>query len=128
MKNLTTFGITIGVEPYYQPEFSNPIEEKFLFSYRITIENNSDQTVQLLRRHWFILNAYGGIQEVEGEGVIGKQPVLHPGQSHQYSSWAPINSEIGLMYGHFLMVQKPLGKTFKAQIPQFNLVAPFKLN
>ncbi len=128
METLTTLGITVTAEPFFQPEFSNPVEKKFLFSYRITITNNNDFTVQLLRRHWYILNAYGTVQEVEGEGVIGKQPILHPGQSHQYSSWAPLTTELGLMYGTFLMAHKPIGKTFEARIPEFRLVAPFKLN
>ena len=78
MEAQITNGIKISVETFFQPSHSIPVHDKFIFTYKIHIENISDQTVQLLRRHWFILDAYGEMREVEGEGVIGKQPVIEP--------------------------------------------------
>ncbi|MCB9284982.1 MAG: Co2+/Mg2+ efflux protein ApaG [Lewinellaceae bacterium] len=127
METLTTRGITISVETYYQEEHSRPIEQKHVFAYRITIENQSADTVQLLRRHWYIFDSIGLTREVEGEGVIGQQPVLQPSESHQYTSWCPLMTEIGKMYGTFLM-EKEDGTTFRARIPEFQLIAPQKMN
>jgi len=128
METLTTKGITISVESFYHSGYSKPVENKYVFAYRINIENKSDQTVQLLRRHWFIHDSNGAIREVEGEGVIGKQPVLVAGASHQYVSWSPLMTDVGKMYGTYLMLDKASGKEFKVKIPEFKLIAPFKGN
>jgi ApaG protein len=128
METLTTNGITISVETFYQPKHSNPREMRFVFAYRITIENHSPNTVQLLRRHWYITDSAGQIREVEGEGVVGKQPVLKPEDLHQYVSWCPLTTDIGMMHGTFLMQNTETGDTFHARIPAFKLIAPFKLN
>jgi len=127
METTTTNGIRISVETFYQAEHSRPLEQKFVFAYRITIENNSPETVQLLRRHWFIFDSNGLKREVEGEGVVGLQPVLDPNESHQYTSWCPLMTEIGKMNGAFLM-QRSSGAVFEARIPEFHLVAPQKRN
>ena len=127
METITTNGIRISVETFYQPEQSRPLEQKFIFAYRITIENRSTDTVQLLRRHWFIFDSNGIKREVEGEGVVGLQPVLEPNESHQYTSWCPLKTEIGKMNGAFLM-QRASGGLFDARIPEFRLVAPQKMN
>ena len=76
-------GITISVETYYQPEYSNPVNSEFMFAYRITIENNNAFPVQLLRRHWYIYDSNGSMREVEGEAVVGVQPQINPGESYQ---------------------------------------------
>ncbi len=128
MDKLTTNGIRITVETFYQQNYSRPMENKYIFAYRINIENRSSKTVQLLRRHWYIKDSSGMVREVEGEGVIGKQPILSPGESHQYVSWSPLVSDIGKMYGTFLMLNKDNGSQFRVSIPEFKLIAPFKLN
>ena len=128
MATLITKGIKVSVETFYQNRYSNPIESKFVFAYRITIENLSAQTVQLLRRHWYIVESNGESREVEGEGVVGKQPVLHPGDTHQYVSWSQISTALGKMYGTYLMLNKSGGEKFYVSIPEFHLVAPAKLN
>ena len=77
-----TDGVKISVETVYQPEYSNPANNHFMFAYKITIENLTDYTVQLMRRHWYIFDSNGTHREVEGEGVVGQQPVIDPGESH----------------------------------------------
>jgi ApaG protein len=128
MNTLTSFGIRITVETYFQPEHSRPREQKFIYAYRITIENMSDVTVQLLRRHWMIYDGNGLMREVEGEGIIGKQPVLKPGESHQYISWTHLMTDIGCMKGTYLMQSLPDGKQFSVRIPRFVMVCPAKHN
>jgi len=128
METLTTNGIKISVETFYQSNYSKPMENKYIFAYRINIQNNNDFTVQLLRRHWHILDSNGMLREVEGDGVIGKQPVLSSGESHQYVSWSQLLTDVGKMYGTFLMVRQEDGEAFRVRIPEFKLVAPFKLN
>ena len=128
MISKTTMGIKISVAPYFQPAYSNPEENKFVFSYSITIENLSPGTVQLLRRHWVIVDANNLKREVEGEGVIGKQPILRAGEKHQYSSWCPISTPLGKMFGSYLMLKVETGEKFRVVVPEFQLIAPFKLN
>ena len=128
MNTLTTNGITISVESFYQQAQSDVRNDKYVYAYRVTIENKSNVTVQLMRRHWFICNAIGSKKEVEGEGVIGKQPTLSPGESHQYVSWCPLSNDIGKMYGTFLMMTRPENKEFFVRIPEFKLIAPHRLN
>ncbi len=102
--------------------------EKYVFSYKIHIENNSNEIVQLLRRHWFIYDSNGAKREVEGEGVIGEQPILKPNEFHQYASWLPLMTEIGMMHGTFLMQRESDLSTFKVVVPEFQLIVPFKMN
>ncbi len=128
METLTTKGIKISVETFYHEKHSRPVEQKFVFVYQINIENKSNATVQLLRRHWYIFDSNGLVREVEGDGVIGKQPILRPGQSHKYVSWSPLQSEMGKMYGYFLMLDRVSKSQFKVPVPEFKLIAPFKMN
>jgi ApaG protein len=128
METLTTHGIQISVEPFYLPHESIPIQHRYVFAYRITIQNQSADTVQLLRRHWFIVESNGMVREVEGEGVVGLQPVLEPGESHQYTSWCPLMTDLGKMYGTFQMVRQSNQAKFDVEIPAFKLLPPFKLN
>lgn len=127
MTSLTTHGITISVRPRFEADRSAP-DRFFAFSYFVRIENNSPEAVQLLTRYWRIVHLPGPIQEVEGEGVIGRQPVLEPGQSHEYASWVPLSTELGFMEGHYEMVRRQGGDTFQARIPRFELIPDFKLN
>lgn len=124
----TTNGITVTVHTQYLPEHSNPQGSKFIFGYHISISNGTPQTVQLLRRHWFITDSSGSVREVEGEGVVGRQPVLGPGEQHEYVSFCNLFSEIGKMRGTYLMVRVDSGETFEVEIPEFQMVAPCKLN
>lgn len=128
METLTTKDIKISVETFYQEDYSKPALREYVFAYRVTIENNSAYTVQLLRRHWIIWDSSYNTREVEGPGVIGKQPILAPGERHQYVSWSPIPTTIGRMHGTFTMYRQIDDVTFKVRIPQFKLVAPFQLN
>lgn len=123
-----TEGIRVSVSIEYQPEYSSPEKSNFAFSYRISIENNSEYTVQLLRRHWFIYDMSYPRHEVEGEGVVGQKPVLEPGEIHRYVSGCHLQSGIGKMHGTFLMERIVDGKQLKVAIPEFILIAPFRLN
>ncbi len=128
MRTLTTKGIQISVEPFYLPHESIPMQHRYVHAYRITIQNRSSTTVQLLRRHWHIVESNGVERELEGEGVVGQQPVLAPGESHQYTSWCPMMTDVGKMYGTFLMVKTEDGAQFEVRIPEFKLYPPFKMN
>ena len=123
-----TEGIKVSVETEYQPVYSDPIQFHYVFTYKITIENLSEYTVQLKHRHWYIVDSNGMIREVEGEGVIGQQPILSSGEAHQYVSWSHLFTEIGKMYGYYLFVKQINGEMFKVHIPEFQLVVPSKLN
>ncbi len=123
-----TQGIKVTVETYYEPTKSNPAFSSYFFTYRITIENYSENPVQLLRRHWHIFDSNGAKSEVEGEGVVGKQPVLGSGEIYQYVSGCNLTTEIGKMWGTYQMVRKSDGKKFYVRIPEFAMVSPFKLN
>lgn len=128
MEIQTTNGITVSVQTQYLPMHSNPREGKLIFGYHISIENGSPYTVQLLRRHWVIQEASGEIREVEGEGVIGQQPVINPGESHEYTSFCNLCSEMGKMSGTYLMNRRDDDTLFEVVIPEFRMIAPFKLN
>lgn len=123
-----TDGVKISVESTFQPGYSNADQNHYVFSYDIVIENNSEYTLQLLRRHWFIFDSNGETKEVEGEGVIGQQPVLEPGQSHRYVSGCNLRTNMGKMYGTYLMERQIDGFRFEVQIPEFHLIVPYRLN
>lgn len=123
-----TQGVKVIVETEYQPSYSSPSQYHYVFTYRITIENHSDFTVQLLRRHWHIFDAGFNVREVEGEGVIGQQPVLEPGQTHQYISGCNLKSGLGKMVGTYLMERIVDGTRFTVNIPEFTMVSPLRLN
>lgn len=123
-----TEGVKVSVETEYQPEYSSPSQFHFVFTYRITIENESEYTVKLLRRHWYVHDANSRVKEVEGEGVVGQQPTLEPGQLHQYVSGCNIKSGLGKMYGTYQMERIVDGKEFEVNIPEFTMIVPYKLN
>jgi ApaG protein len=128
MLTATTRGIRISVETFYHQAHSRPIEHHYVFAYRITIENHSDFSVQLLRRHWTITDANGIRRDVEGEGVVGQQPLIPSGEAHQYVSWANLNTDMGKMSGSYIMERMLDGELFEVKIPEFHLTAPFKGN
>ncbi len=123
-----TEGVKVTVATEYQPEYSSPPQEHYVFTYKICIENCSEYTVQLLRRHWHIHDSNGSIREVEGEGVIGLQPVLEPGETHEYVSGCNLKTNIGKMKGTYLMERIVDGKQFRVRIPEFAMVVPYRLN
>ncbi len=123
-----TQGVKVTVETEYQPSYSSPSQYHYVFTYRITIENQSEFTVQLLRRTWHISDAGFLAREVEGEGVVGQQPVLEPGQSHQYVSGCNLKSGIGKMVGSYLMERIIDGAQFRVNIPAFMMIAPMRQN
>lgn len=128
METAITRGVKVSVETFYQPDYSSPLTGEYAFAYRITITNQSEHTLQLLRRHWFITDATGDQKEVEGEGVVGQQPILQPGFSYQYISGCNLKTEIGKMHGTYLMQRVKDGKMFYVNIPVFLLCASPKLN
>lgn len=128
MQTTTTNGIRISVRAFYNKEYSDPIENKFVYVYEILIENLTNQPVQLMARHWRIFDGFGVKREIIGEGVIGKQPVIDPGAYHSYSSWCPVNTEIGRMDGRYQMLNLRENEKFYVNIPSFDLVFPFILN
>jgi len=121
-------GIKVSVRTEYQAEYSSPLQAHYVFTYRISIENASEYTVQLLRRHWTIYDSNGTVREVEGEGVVGQQPVLEPGEVHEYVSGCNLRSSMGKMIGSYLVERIIDGKHLRVTIPEFTMVAPFKLN
>ncbi len=119
----TTENITVIVRPLYLDGQSNLLARKFVFAYFIRIQNDGTEPVQLLRRHWFIRSSEGDIKEVEGEGVIGQQPVIPPGRAHEYSSYSVLETFEGTMEGTYEMHEAD-GRIFQAQIPRFALHVP----
>lgn len=123
----TTNGIRIEVATTFLPDKSSPRERQFLFAYHVTIANIGEEVAQLLSRKWIITNAHGEVQTVEGEGVVGEQPVLEPGMRFEYTSFCPLNTPFGTMHGTYTMV-RPGGETFEAEIAPFMLAAPNSVN
>jgi ApaG protein len=123
-----TKGIKISVTARYQELYSRPESKHYFFSYRIRIENTSSHTVQLMRRHWVIFDSACPIQEVEGEGVVGQQPTLMPGEIYEYESACNLTSEIGSMHGNYLFQSVTDENYFKVAIPRFELIVPFRYN
>ena len=123
----TTSAITITVEPFYLDEQSEPSEGHFVWAYHVRIENNGDKTVQLMTRYWRITDSLGHVQEVRGEGVIGEQPHIAPGQTFSYTSGAILETEVGSMRGSYQMIGED-GTHFDAEIPMFPLAVPHALH
>ncbi|MDY0905230.1 Co2+/Mg2+ efflux protein ApaG [Pedobacter sp. CFBP9032] len=128
MVTAITDGVKVSVETIYQPEYSNPANEHFMFAYRVEIANLSDYAVQLLRRQWFIFDSNSSRREVEGEGVVGLQPIIQPGETHVYVSGCNLKTDMGCMKGKYLMKRTMDDLEFDVDIPEFSLVAPYKLN
>jgi ApaG protein len=118
-----TKGIAVSVLPTYLEAQSSPDSSQYFWAYRVTIENQGQETVQLLSRHWMITNARGDLTEVKGPGVVGEQPVLKPGESYEYTSGAPLNTTSGMMGGAYQM-ESESGEHFDIEIPTFSLDRP----
>ena len=121
------YDIDVQVETAYVSEHSEPDEDRFVFAYTITLVNRGSVTAQLISRHWFITDADNRTEEVEGEGVVGEQPVLKPGEGFRYTSGAVIETPVGTMHGTYQMVAED-GRAFDATIPRFILSAPATLH
>lgn len=121
-------GVNVSVETFYQAEYSNPSNSEYMFAYRVTIENTNSFPVKLLSRHWIIFDSNGVTREVEGEGVIGVQPVIHPDEQYQYISGCNLNTEMGKMKGSYLFENVLNKRTFSAIIPSFEMYSVSKLN
>ena len=119
----TTDGITVRVAPNFLDEQSVPSQARWFWSYHIRIENHGDEPVQLLTRHWKITDGRGMVNHVDGDGVVGEQPVLKHGDSHDYVSGCPLTTPSGMMEGQYRFIRED-GTTFLADIPRFKLVAP----
>lgn len=128
MVSAITQGVKVSVFTHYQPDFSSPAQMHYVFTYHIKIENQGEHTIQLLRRYWQIYDSTGMIRSVEGEGVVGIQPILEPGDSHEYVSGCNLKSTIGKMEGYYFMERIKDGKNFTVEIPTFNLIVPYVLN
>jgi len=123
MENNSVYKIQIVAQVKQLVEQSDEADNRFVFSYTITLTNNGESTVQLLSRHWVITDANNQVQEVRGQGVVGEQPVLKPGQSFGYTSGTVLSTPVGTMTGSYLMVAED-GTKFDAPIPQFVLSVP----
>lgn len=121
-----TRGIRVQVDPYYLDDQSDPDEPRYVWAYTVRIDNQSEDVVQLKTRHWKITDAMGYTDEVQGEGVVGEQPVLKPGEGFEYTSGAPLATPSGLMVGCYGMTTSG-GEMFDVDIPAFSLDSPYEL-
>jgi ApaG protein len=119
----TTDGVTVRVVTSFLEEQSVPTQARWFWSYHIRIENHRDDPVQLLTRHWRITDGRGAVNYVDGDGVVGEQPLIRPGGSHDYVSGCPLSTPSGLMEGHYRFIRAD-GAIFEVEIPRFKLVAP----
>jgi ApaG protein len=120
----TTHGIRVTVRSFYLDDQSKPAEGKYVWAYRVRIENQGAATMQLLRRTWRITDGNGRTQTVSGEGVVGQQPILDPGESFEYTSGTPLDTPSGFMLGIYHMVATASGEAFDVAIPAFSLDSP----
>jgi ApaG protein len=119
--------ISIEVETNYVDDQSEPRERRYVFTYTITIRNVGEVPAKLLTRHWVITDANGRVEELRGDGVVGEQPYLKPGQGFRYSSGAVLETPVGTMQGSYQMIADD-GATFDAPIPAFRLAMPGMLH
>jgi len=125
MYSATTKAIRVSVKPIFLDDQSTPLEDHYVWAYQVTIENTGGETVQLLNRHWRITDAHGRMQEVKGEGVVGEQPRLRPGELFEYTSGTPLTTPSGLMMGSYEMEGEG-GQRFDIDIPAFSLDSPYQ--
>lgn len=118
-----TRDVRVTVQPFYLEDQSSPDDRHFVWAYHVRIENHGDETVQLLTRHWQITDSTGNMQEVRGDGVVGEQPVLKPGESFEYTSGTPLPTPSGFMMGTYQIVSEA-GAAFDVVIPAFSLDSP----
>jgi ApaG protein len=122
-----THDVRVEVQSKFAPEYSEPFQQQWRFLYTIRITNEGHERVQLLSRHWIITDATGHVEEVEGEGVVGEQPVLGPGESFQYTSWCNLTTASGVMHGTYQMISRS-GEHFDVEIAPFALKEPYTVH
>ena len=122
-----THGIRVYVQSLYLPEQSSPRDDRYVFAYTITISNESARPAQLRTRHWVITDGHGGVEEVRGDGVVGEQPKLAPGQTFQYTSGCVLTTPVGTMQGSYRFWRDD-GSYFDAEIATFSLASPMRLD
>ena len=128
MSNLSNnYDLNVGVKTEFLAEQSDPSRNRYVFAYKITITNSGAQSAQLMSRKWIITDGDGKIQEVSGEGIVGQQPIIEPGQQHQYTSGTVLETKVGSMSGFYNMVAAD-GHEFSAPIPSFTLSYPNALH
>jgi ApaG protein len=127
MYSKKTKKINITVSPYFLDDQSEPDDQHFVWAYQVTIDNQSNEKIQLKNRYWKIIDSNGSEQEVKGEGVVGEQPILNPGEKFEYTSGTPLSTPSGFMGGYYEM-ETNKGEKFDAIIPQFSLDSPFIKN
>ncbi|TNG00271.1 MAG: Co2+/Mg2+ efflux protein ApaG [Gammaproteobacteria bacterium] len=127
MKEPSLYSIDVDAKPNYIAAQSDPEQDRYVFSYTITIQNTGNIPARLMTRHWIITNANGEVQEVKGDGVVGEQPLLRPGEGYQYTSGTIMETPVGSMRGSYQMVAED-GTQFDAEIPTFTLAVPGSLN
>ncbi|UOY07528.1 Co2+/Mg2+ efflux protein ApaG [Muricauda sp. SCSIO 64092] len=123
-----TKGIKVSIRTTFEGTFFKNYKMHYAFGYTITIENQGKETVQLVSRHWDVLDSLKEIETIDGEGVIGKKPVIKPGKSHTYSSGCLLTSPVGAMKGYYIMVNLSSSESIEVEVPTFKLAAPFALN
>ena len=128
MITAVTYGVKISIESIYRKDLSNAENGIFFFNYRVEIENTNSFNVQLLNRYWYIFDSLNPLREIKGDGVVGEQPTLKPGENHVYVSGCDIHSEIGYMKGHYSFINLDSDEIFQVPIPQFQLISGPKLN
>lgn len=127
MSNTETEGVRVTVKAAFWPERSSPDNNQWAFTYAVTVKNEGTRTATLRARHWVITDANGRVEEVRGEGVVGKQPRLEGGESFEYTSWAMLRTPFGTMRGEYVM-ERIDGSRFEAKIGEFVLTQPNALN
>ena len=128
MVQQVTSGIKISVETNFEGTFYKNYKVHFAFGYKVTIENQSKDVVQLLSRHWKILESISRPQYINGNGVVGKKPIIKPGESHTYQSGSLITSPLGSMTGTYIMINFSTARKFNVDVPSFKLSVPYILN
>lgn len=128
MSTAITEGVQITVNTQFRPDLSHVADSQFFFNYRITIENQNDFNVQLLNRDWYIFDSLNDPDFVSGNGVVGEQPILKPGQQFTYTSGCELFSELGFMKGFYTFKNLRDGQLFQVFVPTFKLIYPPKLN
>lgn len=126
----TTEGIRVHVRSRYEPEFSKPFEQRYIFSYRVTIENRSHCGIRVVRRRWHIVDSIGKVRDLEGNGVVGVQPEIQPGRVFEYDSACDLTSALGFMSGCYEVETTSMshGNRFDVTIPTFHLEVPWILS
>ncbi|WP_417328936.1 Co2+/Mg2+ efflux protein ApaG [Halomonas cupida] len=120
--------VRVDVEPSYHEDESSPLEDRYVFSYTVTVHNHSARNVQLMARYWKITQSSGQVQEVRGKGVVGKQPLIAPGQTFRYTSRAIIDGPVGFMEGAYTCVDTVSQRPFEVDIAMFRLSTPNQIH